>query len=36
MPIYYYSRMVCSKPYLQRTYAPMGNEHIDKWKMLPH
>jgi len=35
-PIYYYTRVVCTKPYVQRTYAPMGGEHIDKWKVLAH
>lgn len=32
-PIYYYSRVVCTKPYVQRTYAALGNEHFDKWKI---
>jgi len=30
-PVYYYTRVVCSKPYVNRTYAPLGGEHIDKW-----
>lgn len=33
MPLYYYTRVVCTKPYVTRTYAPMGGEHIDKWKI---
>ena len=35
-PIYYYTRVVCTKPYVQRGYAPFGGEHIDKWKVLAH
>lgn len=30
-PIYYYTRVVLTKPYVKRTYAPLGGEHIDKW-----
>jgi oligopeptide transport system substrate-binding protein len=30
-PIYYYTRVVCTKPYVNRTYASLGGEHIDKW-----
>ena len=36
IPIYYYTRVVCNKPYVQRTYAALGNEHYDKWKVLAH
>ncbi|MFH1085813.1 MAG: peptide ABC transporter substrate-binding protein [Chloroflexota bacterium] len=32
-PIYYYTRVVLTKPYVTRTYAPLGGEHIDKWKI---
>ncbi len=32
-PIYYYTRVVVTKPYVQRTYAPLGGEHWDKWKI---
>ena len=35
-PLYYISRMFCTKPYVQRTYAPMGIEHIDQWEVLAH
>ena len=35
-PIYYYTRVVCNKPYVQRTYAPMGGEHWNTWKVLAH
>ncbi|MBC7236154.1 MAG: peptide ABC transporter substrate-binding protein [Chloroflexi bacterium] len=31
IPIYYYTRVVCTKPYVKRTYSPLGGEHIDKW-----
>jgi oligopeptide transport system substrate-binding protein len=30
-PIYYYTRVVVTKPYVQRTYNPMSNEHYDAW-----
>ncbi len=32
-PIYYYTRVVLTKPYVTRTYAPLGGEHIDKWSI---
>jgi oligopeptide transport system substrate-binding protein len=32
-PIYYYTRVVLTKPYVERAYAPLGGEHIDKWKV---
>ena len=32
-PIYYYTRVVLTKPYVQRTYSPLGGEHINKWTM---
>jgi oligopeptide transport system substrate-binding protein len=32
-PIYYYTRVVLTKPNVQRTYAPLGGEHWDKWKI---
>jgi oligopeptide transport system substrate-binding protein len=32
-PIYYYTRVVLTKPYVERTYSPLGGEHIDKWKL---
>jgi oligopeptide transport system substrate-binding protein len=32
-PIYYYTRVVLTKPYVKRTYAPLGGEHIDKWSI---
>jgi len=36
IPIYYYTRVVCTKPYVNRTYAPLGGEHIDKWSVEIH
>jgi len=36
IPVYYYTRVVCTKPYVERTYAPLGGEHIDKWKVTAH
>lgn len=32
-PIYYYTRVVCTKPYVERTYSALGGEHFDKWKI---
>jgi len=32
-PIYYYTTVVCTKPYVKRTYSPMSLEHIDQWKI---
>ncbi len=31
IPIYYYTRVVCTKPYVNRTYAPLGGEHWEQW-----
>jgi len=36
IPIYYYTTVVCTKPYVERTYAPLGGEHIDTWKVMAH
>jgi len=30
-PIYYYTRVTVTKPYVQRTFSGLGNEHFDKW-----
>jgi oligopeptide transport system substrate-binding protein len=35
-PIYYYTRVVCTKPYVERTYAPLGGEHYYMWKVKAH
>lgn len=31
IPIYYYTRVVCTKPYVNRTYAPLGGEKWEQW-----
>ena len=36
IPIYYYTRVVCTRPYVERTYAPLGGEHINAWKVKAH
>ncbi|MGQ9682959.1 MAG: peptide ABC transporter substrate-binding protein [Anaerolineae bacterium] len=36
IPIYYYVRNTCTKPWVERTYNPIGVEHIDKWKVKAH
>ena len=33
IPIYYYTTVVCTKPYVERTYAPLGGEHWEQWKL---
>jgi len=33
IPIYYYTIVVCNKPYLERTYAPLGGEHWERWTL---
>ena len=35
-PIYWYTRVLVSKPYLDRTFGVGGNELIEKWDILPH
>jgi len=32
-PIYFYTTVFVTKPYLQRTIAPMGGEHFKDWKI---
>jgi oligopeptide transport system substrate-binding protein len=34
-PIYHYVRNTVSKPYVERTYSPLGGEHVDRWKVHP-
>ena len=36
IPIYYYVRNTCTKPWVERTYNPIGVEHVDKWKVKAH
>jgi len=33
IPLYYYTRNTLTKSYVSRTYAPLGGQHIDKWKV---
>jgi oligopeptide transport system substrate-binding protein len=33
IPIYYYTRVNLTKSYVTRTYAPLGGEQINKWKI---
>jgi oligopeptide transport system substrate-binding protein len=32
-PIYFYTIVNITKPYLQRTFAPMGGDHVKDWKI---
>ena len=32
-PIYFYTIVNVSKPYLQRTFAPMGGDHVKDWRI---
>jgi len=32
-PIYFYTFVRMTKPYLTRTYAPLGGEHFRDWKI---
>ena len=36
IPIYYYTTVRMSKPYLERGFNPMHKEHIDQWKVQAH
>ena len=36
IPIYHHTHVVCTKPYVERTYAPLGGEHVDRWKVKEH
>jgi oligopeptide transport system substrate-binding protein len=36
IPVYYYVRNTCTKPYVERTYSPLAVEHIEKWKVKAH
>ena len=36
IPIYFYTRVVCSKPYVERDYSPLGDEHWHWWKIKAH
>ena len=36
VPIYFYTMVKLTKPYVVRTYAPLGGEHWEQWDILPH
>lgn len=33
VPIYFYTMVNVTKPYLQRTFAPMGGDHVKDWRI---
>jgi oligopeptide transport system substrate-binding protein len=33
VPVFHSTHIVCTKPYVARSYSPFGNEHIDKWSL---
>jgi oligopeptide transport system substrate-binding protein len=35
-PLYYYTFVVCNKPYIERTYQLVGGQHWEKWKVKAH
>jgi len=35
-PIYYYTFVVCNKPYVERTYQLVGGQHWEKWTLKAH
>ncbi len=35
VPVFHAVRVVCTKPYVVRTYSPLSNEHIDRWAIEP-
>jgi oligopeptide transport system substrate-binding protein len=35
-PIYFYTIVNLTKPYVVRTFAPLGGEHWEQWDILPH
>jgi len=37
IPIYWYTRVTLTKPYVKRTFSVLGGlEHIEKWEVQPH
>ena len=36
IPIYYYTRVVCNKPYVERTYQLVAGEHWENWRVKVH
>jgi len=35
-PIYFYTTVNLTKPYVVRSFAPLGGEHWEQWDILPH
>jgi oligopeptide transport system substrate-binding protein len=35
-PLYYYTFVVCNKPYVERTYQLVGGQHWEKWTVKAH
>ncbi len=36
IPLYYYTTVVCNKPYVERTYQLVGGQHWEKWRIKAH
>ena len=36
IPIYWYTRVTATKPYVERTFSSAGQEALEKWDILPH
>ena len=36
IPIYFYTRVVCTKPYVERVYMPLGGQGWHLWKVKAH
>jgi oligopeptide transport system substrate-binding protein len=36
IPIYWYTRVTATKPYIERTFSSAGQEALEKWDILPH
>jgi len=36
IPIYYYTKVRMTKPYVERTYAKAGGEQVNNWKVKAH
>jgi oligopeptide transport system substrate-binding protein len=36
IPIYFYTRVTVTKPYVERTFGVGGQEFMEKWDILPH
>jgi len=36
IPIYWYTRVTVTKPYITRTFGVGGHEKFEKWDILPH